>query len=167
MGVEDLPYLDEHCVDVRASVEATWDAAAGAFRSMGRGPVPLLARLLGCDPSTASGSASGPASGSAPGSAVASGLATGDAVPGFRVVASDRPHSLVLAGRHRFSGYAIVLRVEELPTGSRCRLESRGEFPGVHGRLYRLAVIGSRGHVLAVRGLLRGVRRVAEAGTSS
>jgi hypothetical protein len=68
---------------------------------------------------------------------------------------------LVLAGRHRFSRYAIVLRFEEQDGGTLCRLESRAEFPGLHGRAYRLAVISSRAHVVAVRLLLRDLARSA------
>ena len=42
--------------------------------------------------------------------------------------------------------------------------ETRAEFPGKTGRLYRTAVIGTRGHVLATRSVLRTVRRRAERG---
>ena len=47
------------------------------------------------------------------------------------------------------------------------RARSYGEFPGLHGRAYRVAVIGTRGHVLATRHLLKAVRRqVAQDGES-
>ena len=36
------------------------------------------------------------------------------------------------------------------------------DFPGPHGRAYRLLVLGSRAHVLAVRRLLARVKRRAE-----
>jgi hypothetical protein len=83
-------------------------------------------------------------------------------VPGFRVAEARPPERLVIEGRHRFARYAIVLRVEPRPGGARCRLESRAAFPGWRGRAYRLAVVGSRGHLLGVRRLLGAIRRGAE-----
>ena len=41
-------------------------------------------------------------------------------------------------------------------------MESRAAFPGPQGRLYRLAVVGSGGHVVAVRRMLTGIRRAAD-----
>jgi hypothetical protein len=40
--------------------------------------------------------------------------------------------------------------------------ETRAAFPGIGGRVYRGLVIGTGGHVLVVRGLLRAARRYAE-----
>ncbi len=40
--------------------------------------------------------------------------------------------------------------------------ESRAEFPGASGRVYRGLVIGTRGHVVAVRRLLQAIKRRAE-----
>jgi hypothetical protein len=85
-----------------------------------------------------------------------------DPPQGFGVEQAARPDLLVLTGRHRFSRYAIVLRFEEQHGGTLCRLESRAEFPGLHGRAYRLAVVSSRFHVVAVRALLRDIARSAE-----
>ena len=92
----------------------------------------LFGRVLGCDP---------------PG--------------GFGVETATRPDLLVLTGRHRFSRYAIVLRFEAVGDGTLCRLESRAAFPGIRGRTYRLAVVRSGFHVLAVRRLLREIARAA------
>jgi hypothetical protein len=58
--------------------------------------------------------------------------------PRVRVVAAHRPHLLAIWGRHR------------------------SEFPGLRGRLYRLAVIGSGGHVAAVRRMVLRIKRAAE-----
>ena len=88
---------------------------------------------------------------------------TGSTVPGFRVVTAEPPRLVVVAGRHRFSRYGIVFRVEPAAAGCRVRAETRAVFPGPHGALYRLAVIGSRGHVLVTRRLLGQVARRAEA----
>jgi hypothetical protein len=139
--LEDLPYVDEHRVDVAAPAGAVWDAALATFhRELSGAGWSVLARGLGCDPSL-----------DAP-------------IPGFRVTEEDRPRLLVLQGRHRFARYGIVIRVEPTATGARCRLESRARFPGPHGAAYRLAVIGTRLHVVAVRHLLGSIRRAAEAG---
>jgi hypothetical protein len=42
------------------------------------------------------------------------------------------------------------------------RAESRATFPGLAGAAYRLLVVRSGGHVVAVRRLLSAVRRRAE-----
>ena len=128
----DLPRIDEHAVEVAAPPEAAWDAARHVLGGIGASP---LARAYGR-------------------------LVVAD--PAFAVTAEQRPERLVLEGRHRFSRYAIVVRVGAAPGGSRVRLESRAAFPGPHGALYRLAVVGSRGHVVAVRRLLAAIRRSAE-----
>jgi hypothetical protein len=87
----------------------------------------------------------------------------GSTIVGFRVERARPPAELALAGRHRFSRYALVFRIDDLPGGTAClRAESRAEFPGAAGRAYRLLVIGSRGHVLAVRRMLAAVKRRAE-----
>jgi hypothetical protein len=82
---------------------------------------------------------------------------------GFTVTAADEPRHLALEGRHPFSRYALVFRVDPVGDGgSRVRAQTWAAFPGPHGRAYRALVIGSRGHVLAVKGMLAGVaRRVA------
>ena len=87
--------------------------------------------------------------------------AVGAAVPGFRIVVAERPGRLVLAGRHRFSRYGIVFGVEAAPGGTRLRAETRADFPGLHGRLYRLAVITSGAHRIAVRRMLGTIARAA------
>jgi len=48
-----------------------------------------------------------------------------------------------------------------LPSG-RLRAETRARFPGGAGRLYRAAVIGTRGHILVTMRLLEAVKRRAE-----
>jgi hypothetical protein len=142
-----LPYVDEHAIDVNAPPQEVWDAL---WKTMSRSSElsSLAARALGCDDYQAD-------SGGLPG--------VGTSIVGFRV-AQARPHAeLALEGGHRFSRYALVFRIEELGTGaSRLRAETRADFPGIAGRAYRLLVIGSRGHVVAVRRLLGGVKQHAE-----
>jgi hypothetical protein len=150
--MEELPFIDEHSTDIAADRAAVWDAALYAFGGSRPGSTTWAtgARMLGCDPAEQIGWDS---------------PAVGSSVPGFRVVELDEPRLLVLAGRHRFARYAIVLRIDEVSGGARCKLESRATFPGLHGRLYRAAVIGTRGHVVGVRRILRSIRRAAESST--
>ncbi|MGY1743094.1 MULTISPECIES: hypothetical protein [unclassified Blastococcus] len=142
-----LPLLDEHATTVAAPPAAAWRAVLSTLHDTFAAPAArAAARALGCDPATAEGwGRPGP----------------GSTLPGFRVVTADEPRLLEIAGRHRFSRYAIVVRLELTAGGTRVRLESRAAFPGPHGRLYRLAVVGSGGHVVAVRRLLAGVRAAA------
>jgi hypothetical protein len=146
--VTDLPFVDQHAVLVEASAACAWTAVgavvSGAFTSRGAG---VAARALGCSDTQARGSP----------------LERGSTVPGFRVARVEPARDLVLAGEHRFSRYALILRIEQLPDGrTRVRAETHAAFPGLPGQLYRAAVIGTRGHVLVVHRLLAAVRRRAE-----
>jgi hypothetical protein len=147
--MEELAFIDEHATDIAALPEVVWSAALRAFGGAASTSATWAfgARLLGCDPKARQGwDHPGP----------------GTSIPGFRITAFEPPQLLVLAGRHRFAAYAIVLRIEATGVGARCRLESRANFPGLHGGLYRAAVIGSRGHVFGVRRILNNIRREAE-----
>ncbi|MCV2489127.1 hypothetical protein OF117_07100 [Geodermatophilus sp. YIM 151500] len=148
MPLERLPPVDEHAVLVAAPPEAVYDAVLAILATtFGTGRARLVAGLLGCDP---------------PSTAAWRRPAVGSSVPGFRVVAADRPGLLVVAGRHRFSRYGIVFRVQPAGRWVRVRAETRAAFPGPHGAAYRLAVIGSGGHAVTVRRMLRRIARVAE-----
>jgi hypothetical protein len=149
MQISPLPYLDEHAVAIAASADDVWPVLTETLdRAFSRAGMASYARMVGC----ADRGASGPRP-----------LAEGSTIPGFRVVASVPGSELVLAGRHRFSSYALIFRLE--PVGSdrsRLRAESRAAFPGLPGGIYRLLVIGTGGHVLAVRRLLSVIRRQSE-----
>ncbi len=147
MPLEDLPHVDEHAVDVAAPPGAAWDAVLAVLRgTFGRPPARRVAAALGCDPRTTT---------------AWDRPAVGSTVPGFRVVAAQGPELLVVAGRHRFSRYGIVWRIEPAGAGSRVRAETRAVFPGPHGALYRLAVIGTGSHVVVTRRMLAEVARRA------
>ena len=150
MDLDALPVIDEHAVDVRADAERVCDAVLETFRDSGSRATRVLTAVLGGAPGSTQGW---------DGESV-----QGATVPGFAVAQLDRPGLVVLSGRHRFSQYAIVVRIDPTATGSRCRLESRGTFPGPLGAVYRTLVVGTRGHVVAVRSLLTSIRRRAEAG---
>jgi hypothetical protein len=84
-------------------------------------------------------------------------------MPGFRVASSTPRSELILAGRHSFSEYELIFRLEPIDPGqSRLRAESRATFPGLAGSVYRLLAIGTGGHVIGVRRLLSSVATRAE-----
>ncbi len=146
--ISELPYIDEHETVIVASAASVWsvltDTLDQAFSRVG---VASYSRIVGC----ADCSASGPRP-----------LAEGSTIPGFRVGTVVPGSELVLVGRHRFSSYALIFRLEQLsPNRSRLRAESRAAFPGVAGSVYRLLVIGTGGHIVAVRHMLSSIKRRA------
>ncbi|GGZ35708.1 hypothetical protein [Streptomyces poonensis] len=144
-----LPYVDEHVTLVAAGAGDAWRGLAEALeQSFSRTGAAGYARLVGC----AEVAATGPRP-----------LAEGSTLPGFRVTEALPERKLVLEGRHRFSTYAFVFRVEPDGAGrSRVRAETRAVFPGAFGALYRWFVIRTGGHAYGVRNLLSAVRRGAE-----
>ncbi len=125
-GLARPAYVDEHSRDLDASVAATWEAVRGFVDDLlARGAESRLTGLLGTEPSA-----------------------------GFAVTEEQPPHLLSLAGRHRFSDYVLDLRVAPAGDGSRVTAVTYADFAGARGRAYRAAVVGSRGHVVAVRRVL-------------
>jgi hypothetical protein len=147
--ISELPHIDDHETTIAANVDEVWLALVEALdRAFSRAGMARYARIVGC----ADRAASGPRP-----------LAEGATIPGFRVVAAVPAAELVLEGRHRFSSYALIFHLEQVTAGrSRLRAESRGAFPGLAGRVYRLLVIGTRGHVAVVRRFLADVKRRSE-----
>jgi hypothetical protein len=145
----DLPHVDEHSIAIAATPDATWDSllrvVEGSFAS---GASTKGARLLGCADTVASGPRP---------------LAEGSVLPGFHVETAQRPRELAIAGRHRFSDYALIFRLDE-QDGERTtlRAETRAAFPGLKGSAYRTMVIGTRIHVLVTRRILSAAKRRAE-----
>ena len=137
--MEQLPFIDEHSQRVDASADAIWTALLKVLRRRMGGSA-TIARILGCDPARGTAEFAG---------------RPGEAVPGFRVVESEPGRRLALRGRHRFANYALTFVVD----GDRLRAQTHAAFPGILGRLYRAAVIGSGGHRLVTRHLLRQVAR--------
>jgi hypothetical protein len=146
--IEQLPRIDEHAVTIDAGVADVWRALVVTLdRSFTNKPASVYARVVGCREY-------GPR-GPRP-------LAAGSTIPGFRVVCAVPDAELVLDGQHRFSNYALTFRLESIgPQCTRLRADTRAAFPGVTGAAYRALVIGTRGHVVAVRRLLSTVRRRA------
>ncbi len=146
--LQDLPPIDEHSIEIDAPAEAAWAALFPTLSRALDGRVSRwVARTFDARDQKAEGDLHHP----------------GGTLPGFVVARSVAPVMLALMGQHRYSSYALVIRIDLLP-GQRCRvrLETRALFPGAKGRLYRLGVLGTRGHVVAVRSILRSVRKRAE-----
>ncbi len=146
--LESLPFVDEHSIDVAATPEAVWQAVVGEIEAISAGKVwARFARLLGCVHTDGRGKAG----------------QIGWVMPGFVVARAVEPGLLAFMGRHRFSTYALIFTMFEKPSGLvKLCVQTRAEFPGIRGRAYRAAVIGTRSHVVVTVGLLRRARRRAE-----
>ncbi len=138
-SMERLPCVDEHSQRVDAPAGEVWTALLEVLRREFGGSAPI-ARLLGCDPAHGTAEFAG---------------RPGETIPGFRVAEAEPGRRLALRGRHRFSSYALTFVLD----GDRLRAQTHAAFPGVLGRLYRAAVVGSGGHRLVTRRLLRQVAR--------
>lgn len=140
----ELPFVDVHEVPVSATRDEAWAALVEELGGeLGRHST--FARLLGCDPATRSADFDGQ---------------VGQTIPGFRVERSEPGIRLELLGRHRFSRYSLTFLLDD----GALRAETRAAFPGVHGRLYRAAVIGSGGHRVLTRRMLRAIAARAHEG---
>jgi hypothetical protein len=133
VGIDQLPLIDQHSIAVSAEPDAVFDAVLATFGRFLTGPLGTsFSRLWRCDPPQA-----------------------------FEVVDEARPGLLVMAGKHRFSSYGIIFRITPVGAGATLSAESRAKFPGRSGRAYKTMVIGTHGHVVATRGLLRLIARSA------
>ncbi|MGW2424656.1 hypothetical protein ACWC0C_36365 [Streptomyces sp. NPDC001709] len=149
MQITSLPHLDEHTTDIAAGADDVWRSLAAELdRSFSHPRAAGYARLVGAAECTTSGPRP---------------LAAGSTFPGFRVVAALPGRELVLQGRHRFSSYALIFRLDaDGPGRSRLRAESRATFPGLAGGVYRCLVMGTGAHVVGMRRLLSAIRRRCE-----
>lgn len=127
----ELPFVDEHSVEVPAPRDVVWSALERyVARSLQHAESSLLPRVLGTTPDA--------------------GFLVSETVPAER---------LVLAGSHRFSRYRLELELSDAADGAtRLTALTYAAFPGLHGAAYRALVIGTRIHVLATRRLLRSFR---------
>ena len=130
----ELPYVDEHAVRIPVSRDAVWTALQRYVASSLSGAAGgALTRILGAEPRA-----------------------------GFEVLDSVPTERLTLVGRHRFSRYMLTFELADATVGAtQLRAQTYAEFPGVHGRLYRAMVIGTRLHVVATNHLLRSIRRLS------
>ena len=81
---------------------------------------------------------------------------------GFAVAEAAAPRRVALCGAHRFSRYELAFEIE--PGAGSVTLSARtaAEFPGISGSVYRALVIGSGGHGIIVRQMLRRIANSAE-----
>jgi hypothetical protein len=149
MQIAQLPHIDEHAIDIAVSVDEAWPVLLDTVdRGFARFGASGYARVVGCTDIKATGPRP---------------LAVGSTVPGFHVTAAIPGVELALEGRHRFSSYALIFRLERVGAArSRLVAETRATFPGLAGGVYRLLVIRTRGHVVAVRRILSTVKRRSE-----
>lgn len=147
-GQAELPWIDEHTTVVAAGHEVVWSALLDEVARAFSGPaITAYSRVVGCIDRAPSGPRP---------------LETGSTVTGFRVTRAVPGEELSLEGRHRFSTYALSVRLEPCdPHSTLVRMGSRASFPGARGRLYRLLVVSTGFHVIAVSRLLDAIRRQA------
>jgi hypothetical protein len=143
-----IPYLDTHEVAASAPVEDVWAALPDALREACERPwARRYARFLECRDQ---------------GSEREFDAAPDQTLAGFRVASADPPRRLALEGRHRFSRYRLTFEVDPGEGVSRVRAVTHAEFPGLRGTLYRAAVVGTGGHRIVTRRILKSVARRAE-----
>jgi hypothetical protein len=144
--MERLPFVDEHSIAIDAPPERVWSSLTSFIGSgLGGGLLGAAAIALDLHPRSATGDWS-------------RADLQGNAIPGFEVAESARGERVLLRGHHRFSSYALEFKLAGSGQ-SACTLSAVtwAEFPGISGRCYRAAVIGSRGHRTLVRRMLRTV----------
>jgi hypothetical protein len=146
--LESLPHIDEHSIYIAASPDRVWEALVATVAGSGRSRIgPPLARGLHCVANETSG---------VPGQ-------IGSTIPGFIVSRSIAPAVLALMGEHRFARYALIFCAADTAAGPvRLSAETRAEFPGMKGSVYRTLVIRTHAHDVVTNAILRKVRRRAE-----
>jgi hypothetical protein len=134
MFMDPLPFIDEHRTHVDATAERTWDAVVRLARGRLGRPAPCaFVALWRLEP-----------------------------VSGFAVAEETAPRHLALRGHHRFSRYELAFDIEPGPDGVTLSARTSAVFPGIAGRAYRAAVIGSGGHGIVVRRMLAQIARAAQ-----
>jgi hypothetical protein len=135
---DDLPFIDEHAVEVTAPPDAAWDALWHVLRRAFGGSA--RSRRIGR----------------------ALGVRHTDPLVGFRVAEEEPRRRLVLEGEHRFARYRLAFSLD----GERLSAATHATFPGLHGRVYRALVISTGFHRRVVTRLLAATaRRAAARGT--
>ncbi|WP_204080365.1 hypothetical protein [Mycobacterium riyadhense] len=80
---------------------------------------------------------------------------------GFRLEEATAPQRLALKGRHMFAVYRLVFELDPDGPGVRLRALTWAAFPGLRGKVYRALVIGSGGHRIVVRRMLKRIAAAA------
>jgi hypothetical protein len=152
MGVVEvapaLPRIDDHNISVDVPADRAWPLVVSVFERLTTQPAwRAFAKALRCRPDRA----------------IDDPHTVGASLPGFRVTQSQSPTKWRLEGAHLFSQYSLTFRVTPLD-GQHCLVsaETSASFPGHHGAAYRAFVIGTGGHAIGVRGILRRIKVAAE-----
>ncbi|TDC58958.1 hypothetical protein E1258_19705 [Micromonospora sp. KC207] len=143
---DDLPFVDEHRMPVAAPPAVVWPALTRQVTGPRFAASETFARLLAAEPARSSRTP----------------VVTGATLVGFRVADAQAERLLRLTGRHRFSRYELRLALAEVDDGTVVSARTYAAFHGLHGAAYRMLVIGSGAHVIAVRRLLHAVRKDSE-----
>jgi hypothetical protein len=81
---------------------------------------------------------------------------------GFTLEEAAQPERLALKGRHPFAAYRLVVELDDDgPRHTRLRARTWAAFPGLHGKIYRALVIGTGGHRVVVRQMLKRIAAAA------
>lgn len=147
----ELPYVDDHVQRIDAPPERVWTALLTTMRKQfARNPPRPLTAVWGLQQPTRLGDWT-------------TQVTIGDTIPGFTVAQSEPTRLLTLRGSHRFSRYELRFELDSRhPRSVEIHATTSAAFPGLHGRIYRALVIGTGGHRIVVRRLLRAVARRAE-----
>lgn len=125
-----LPLLDKHSATLQASQSAVWQTVGQYGFGLAQSDHPLLGRILGTEPRS-----------------------------GFELAETVEGERLELTGRHRFARYRLVFELDaQASNATKLTIFSFAAFPGIRGRLYRGLLLCTRGHVLAVRRMLRTIQ---------
>jgi hypothetical protein len=131
MAAAELPFIDEHAIELDVPRAEAWQAVSRQAESMRHSVPGPAGKLLGAEPKG-----------------------------GFEIGASEPPEQLELVGRHRFSRYRLAFVLDDSERGgTRVSARTFAEFPGIHGRTYRALVIGTGLHVVATRRILGSIKR--------
>lgn len=142
----DLPFVDEHKILVTAPAAVVWRSLGTQLTGSRIPGTETFAHLVGASHRRFSGTA----------------LTEGTTLPGFTVAEAEPEAHVCLAGRHRFSRYVFDFTLVPEPGGTMLTARTLAEFPGLLGGVYRQLVIGSGGHRVIVRHMIRSIARRAE-----
>jgi hypothetical protein len=84
---------------------------------------------------------------------------------GFTLDVAEPCERFALKGHHWFSVYKLIFLLSDADGGTRVTAQTWADFPGLKGKAYRALVIGSGGHRIVVRRMLK--RIAAQAASAS
>lgn len=144
-----LPFVDAWSIDIEAPPRVVWESLLASVPGARPGWVTRVwAAAWGADPVESNG---------------LSAHVLGAERPGFTVSEVVPLVTYALAGTHRYARYQLVFRLTQLGGGrTRLTAETFASFPGTAGRLYRMLLITTQTHALAMWIIVRVLRQRAE-----